>query len=350
MVRSIRQLDALRDEWDGLAARFATPLLGHDWFTSCAEAFHRDGDLRVMTVRDRGCLAGIAPLARGSAGGRLELLGASRLYEPSGWLFASPAVAGELAARAVEAGHPMVLSRVPQDSPLHPALASLPAGRAVVVRRPAAPSLGVDTTGAWTAYYDGLSSHIRVNLPRLERKAAKAHGSVQFDEAWPRPAEVAAALETVVEVEGSGWKGRGGSSLGARGDLRDFFERYARRAAGAGQLRVATLRFGSSVAAVELSVEAYGRVWQLKIGYRDGLRTFYPGLLLTARSIRSAFERGLASYEFLGSAAEWQHRWAPVERRYDVTAVYPLSARGAAALCRDAASAAWRSAVGRRAS
>ena len=91
MVLSIPQFEQLRDEWDGLAASFATPLLDHDWFLSCAEAFQTGSSLCVLTVRKGGALVGAAPLVRESTptGRRVAMLGASKLYDPTGWIYSS---------------------------------------------------------------------------------------------------------------------------------------------------------------------------------------------------------------------------------------------------------------------
>lgn len=342
MVRSIPQLEALRDEWRALAARFETPLLDHDWFVSCAEAFHRDEDLRIVTVHRGSSLVGAAPLVREQVPGgrRLTLLGASRLYEPSGWLFADSDALGELANDTVKLGDPMMLQRVPAESPMIGALGSLP--RAVSLTRGSSTALAVVIRSTWDAYYAALSSHITGNLRRLRRKAERAYGTVQVRHSTPSLPQVDGLLEQVVAIEGSGWKARAGSALSHRADLRDFFRRYAHRAAASGQLRVTTLSFGSETAAVELSVEAYRRLWQLKIGYSEALAAYYPGLQLTEASIRDAFERGLQSYEFLGSAATWEERWSPEARRFRMLAVYPLNPKGLVTGCRDVAGVLWR--------
>jgi CelD/BcsL family acetyltransferase involved in cellulose biosynthesis len=146
----------------------------------------------------------------------------------------------------------------------------------------------------------------------------------------------------VIAVEGSGWKGESGSALRCRPDLRAFFTGYARREARAGRLRIACLRIGDRVAAVELAVEDHQRWWQLKIGYDHDLRPFYPGLQLTGEMVKRAHDRGLAAYEFLGSAADWEARWHPERRDFEVCLVYPAGLRGAAALVGDAASVASR--------
>lgn len=344
MVRSIRQFEGLRDEWDGLSASSRSPLLDHDWLLSCAEAFYRDGDLRIVTATRGQSLVGAAPLASegSSAGRRLMLLGVSRLYEPSGWLFSSDRALAELVDRTVALKRPMVLQRIASGSAVADQLLALPKYRAMTIARSTAPALGVITSGSWDAYYASLSSQITGNLQRLRRKAEKALGPLSYVQRDPGPADVDALLETVVAVEGSGWKGRQGSSIAARADLRDFFRRYCHRAAASRRLRVSMLSFGSQVAAVELSIEAYARLWQLKIGFDDRAAAYYPGLHLTVGSIRTAFERGLDSYEFLGSAAAWEERWRPEPREYQTLAVYPVTAPGLAGMCRDAARAGWQ--------
>ena len=338
MIRSIPQLEAIRDEWDALSAPLQSPLLDHDWFLSCAEAFYGDGDLRVVTTRHRQVLVGAAPLVmeQSTGGGRLRLMGVSKLYEPSSWLSASAGAMPELIDQVLRLGHPMILQRMPADSPVALALAGTPRHRALTLVRSTAPALAVVTTGSWDAYHRSLSSQITTNLRRVRKKAEAALGRITVERLSPSPSEVDASLEMVSAIEGSGWKGRRGSSLASRDDLRDFFRRYCHRAAAKRRLRVSTLKFGSDVAAVELSVEAYRRMWQLKIGYQDGLSAYYPGLQLTESSIRDAFDRGLDAYEFLGSAAAWEERWRPEPRHFQTLAVYPVTAPGLIGACRDA--------------
>jgi len=229
----------------------------------------------------------------------------------------------------------MILQRLPVGSDVARFVAALPWRRALSTVRHSVDSLAVNTRGRWEPYYAGLSSRITSNLPRLRRKAEKSLGPMTVVQSSPGPGDVAAYLEQVVAIEGSGWKGRRGSSLGTRPDLRDFFLRYCKRAAAKARLRITTLAFGAQVAAIELGVEAYGRMWQLKIGYEDALARYYPGLHLTEWSIRSAFERGLDAYEFLGGAAAWEQQWQPEVRRHQLVAVYPVTPQGLIGACHD---------------
>jgi len=344
ILRSHASLEALRDDWNALAASWRTPLLDHEWFASCSEALHPGADLRVVVGRQAGAVEGIAPLVleETAAGRRLTLLGTSRLFEPSGWLYGSSGVLGTLLGPALGCGAPMLLPRVAAGSPLCREITGLTRGRGIAVVRDTAPSFAVPTRGSWTAYYQTLSSRITTNLPRLRRKAERELGPMQAVDRNPSRQEVDALLETLIAVEHSGWKGRRGSSLASRQDLQRFFRAYCQRAAAKRQLRVSTLSFGSQIAAVELSIDAYDRLWQLKIGYHEAVAEYYPGLHLTQHSIRTAFDRGLEAYEFLGGAESWEERWRPERRPYQTLLVYPFSASGVVGACRDFAGAMLR--------
>jgi CelD/BcsL family acetyltransferase involved in cellulose biosynthesis len=344
LVRSVDRLRALESDWQALAATARTPLLDHDWILSCAETFHADGDLRIGVLRNGSALEAAAPLAleATASGMRLAIAGASRLHEPAGWLFTPTASLAELVRPIVQLGWPLLLQRIPADSPLCRALPDVTRRRATTVTRATAPSLAVATRGEWTAYRATLSSQITTNLPRLRRRAERVLGRMEITEVTPAPSQVDALLETVVAIEGSGWKGRRGSSLGCRADLRGFFRRYCQRAAERRRLRVAMVSFGSEIGAIELSVNAYDRLWQLKIGYHETLAPYYPGLHLVEASIRSAFERGLEAYEFLGSAETWEERWRPERHDYRLIALYPWSAAGMIGAARDLTGAVLR--------
>ena len=86
---------------------------------------------------------------------------------------------------------------------------------------------------------------------------------------------------------------------------------------------------------MELGVEAYGRLWGLKIGYDENLSAVAPALQLAHASIHTAFERRLDSYEFLGVSEPWQERWKPSRRDYELAMIYPFSLGGMAGATRD---------------
>jgi CelD/BcsL family acetyltransferase involved in cellulose biosynthesis len=82
-------------------------------------------------------------------------------------------------------------------------------------------------------------------------------------------------------------------------------------------------------------VECADRLWTLKIGYDESFGRCSPGALLTRYTIAWAAERGLRSYEFLGTAAAWTRDWTQDERRCVSLRIYPLGPKGLAALAVD---------------
>jgi hypothetical protein len=59
-------------------------------------------------------------------------------------------------------------------------------------------------------------------------------------------------------------------------------------------------------------------------------------MLLIAETIQYAASKGLASYEFLGTAANWTRIWTQDEMQSVTIRAYPFQVRGVAALAADA--------------
>jgi CelD/BcsL family acetyltransferase involved in cellulose biosynthesis len=337
VLRTFTELESLRDEWASLSAPFGSPLLDHDWFACAARAFHRESDLRVVTVRQNGVLAAVAPMAI-DASGHLVFLGSTKLNEPSGLLYASETELRRLTGRLLKIGEAIVLDRLTADAPLAGLLPELTRWHAISITRETAKSYSVPTNIAWPPYLASLSSSFRRKLNGARTRAEREVGPVRFVRQAPTPEELDAALAPLVALEAAGWKGQQGSALGVRPELLDFFKSYGRRAAASGRVRVSVLWFGDIAAASEFAIEAYGRMWQLKVTYDERFAECVPGLQLIHQSIAAANAAGLSAYEFLGSAEAWQERWRPEPRSYQMSAIYPFSTSGMATAVRDAAS------------
>jgi CelD/BcsL family acetyltransferase involved in cellulose biosynthesis len=341
LLQSIQQLEAIGGEWDALAAPRGSPVLQHDWMVGCARAFHAGDALRIVTVRRHDRLVAAAPLVAVRRDGvvRLEILGMDTLREPAALLYEDEDALDELLRGIVSLGLPVTLERLDGGSAVSQRVSRhVPRPGLAIIRR-TSPTLFVPVRGSWDAYARTLSSRITGNLLRLRKKAARL-GPVRVEILAPAPAEAPDLLATLMQIEASGWKGRAGSSMLARRDLRDFFASYAAAAARVGRLRVCLLWFGERIVAGELAVLAHRRWWQLKIGYDEATAEYYPGLQLTFETIRHAFDQRLDAYEFLGSAAEWERRWNPEERAHELIVIYPPSVSGIWGLAVDACSVA----------
>lgn len=336
IIRSIQQLEALREDWNALADKLQSPLLRHEWFLSCAKTFQADGSLRVCVIRNNGRLVAAAPLAAMSAWGleRWEFLGVSLLYEPCGFLYDNPASLDALVYSLVAQRIPLLLQRLESDSAVVRAITNLPISKGLIVRRRSSPTLSFLLPATWNEFLAARSANFRYDLKRKHARA-KARGDLSVECLPVEPGNLDECMTTLMEVEGSGWKGIRGSSLRHNELLGRFFMNYSRLAAAEGMLRIAFLRIDDKVIAVQLGIEAYGRVWVLKMGYDEAHSHISPGFLLMAGVGRDAIERNLISYEFLGSAEPWEKRWGAQCRDYLTALVYPPTIFGAMAIMMD---------------
>ncbi len=336
VIRSLRQFEALHSEWNRLADLHGNPLLWHEWFFSCASTLHAERDLFVVVDRTGGVLHAAAPLAVRRARGvsRLEFLGAAALYEPSGFLHDSEDSVERLIRGVSSQGYPVALDRMAEGAAACGRITGSLGRRCLVVKRQAPGSLAIPLRGNWQAFLASLSPKLRYDVSRARRRA-ELIGEVRFDVVSPVPADASSLFEEFVRLEASGWKGRSGSALQHRDALRSFFVDVAHATAARGALRVARLFVGGDLAAAQLAIAAYGRLWVLKIAFDERLARCSPGLLLTAEAVKDALVNGLETYEFLGVEEAWERRWNPVSREYSLSLAYPMSARSAWALAAD---------------
>jgi len=115
---------------------------------------------------------------------------------------------------------------------------------------------------------------------RRQRNRLAEHGAVQFDVART-PAETAAALETFLELEASGWKGQRGTALGQNDGDATFIRRAVPALAEAGQCEIVSLRAGEAPVAAAIVLRHRSRAFYFKLGVDERFAKFSPGVQLT---------------------------------------------------------------------
>jgi hypothetical protein len=330
IIRSIPQFEKLRGPWNALAGKLLNPLLRHEWFLCCANAFHADATLRICIIQKKGNLVAAAPLVAVKTGlkERWELLGVSQLYEPCGFLYDSLQSLSVLTHGLQAQGFPLILQRIGADSVDVSSFKNIPFNRGFTFTRATSPILSLRLPNSYSQLLAKRSANFRYDLKRKQARA-KAMGLYGIEFIDPSPTELPNLMQIVLEVEGSGWKGGKGSSLKQKAYLGQFFKEYSRLVAEEGMLRIALLRIDDKIVAVQLSIEASKKLWVLKMGYDEAYSHISPGYLLTAETIRNAIDRKLAGYEFLGVAEPWQERWGAESRAHQLSLFYPASVRGA---------------------
>jgi CelD/BcsL family acetyltransferase involved in cellulose biosynthesis len=120
---------------------------------------------------------------------------------------------------------------------------------------------------------------------RRQRNRLADHGDVRIDIART-PGEVAAAIETFLKLEASGWKGKRGTAL-AQDDGDAAFVRRATPALAANrQCEIMTLTAGTSPLAAAIVLRHQDRAFYFKLGVDERFAKFSPGVQLTLELTR----------------------------------------------------------------
>ena len=340
----LSDLTELADSWDLVAAGSGSPMQHYAWVSACAEAFSTGSDLRIFVVGPHERPLAVAPLIRRSGAlTRLELLGVRELFEPTDLVYQSPAAATTLASVLAHTGLPLFLERVRADSPTVSAmkLAWRWRGSGVVICRPALGSPWIALDDRWGESEPPLNARRRSDLRRAQRQAEKI-GPVSCQIVCPAPEELDPLLDDVVRVEAASWKGQQRTALARDPARHAFYRCYTAAACRAGILRLCVLRVGDRIAATQIAVESEERFWLLKIGYDQALARCSPGMLLLRETVRHAAQRGLRSYEFLGTPEPWIRAWTEQLHPCVSIRAYPARPRGMVTLAADALHAGWR--------
>ncbi len=120
---------------------------------------------------------------------------------------------------------------------------------------------------------------------RRQRNRLADHGSVRFDVARI-PCDVAAALETFLKLEASGWKGKRGTALVQDDGDVAFIRRATSALAANGQCEIVTLTAGETPLAAAIVLRHQDRAFYFKLGVDERFAKFSPGVQLTLELTR----------------------------------------------------------------
>ena len=126
---------------------------------------------------------------------------------------------------------------------------------------------------------DGLGAKKLKDLRRLRNRLAE-HGDVSFHVART-PTDVASALDTFLELEASGWKGKRGTALQQRPGDEAFIRQATGALAARGQAEIVTLKAGQTAVASGVMIRHLDRAYYFKIGVDERFAKYSPGVQLT---------------------------------------------------------------------
>ena len=132
--------------------------------------------------------------------------------------------------------------------------------------------------------HDALGAKKLKELRRQRNRLAE-HGAIRFDVART-PKEVAAAIETFLTLEASGWKARRGTALMQDDGDAGFVRRATVALAETGQCEIVTLRAGDTPVAAAIVLRHQDRAFYFKLGVDERFAKWSPGVQLTLELTR----------------------------------------------------------------
>lgn len=115
---------------------------------------------------------------------------------------------------------------------------------------------------------------------RRQRHRLEEHGPVVFDVAR-KPDEIRPALETFLELESGGWKGKRGTALVQHAGDASFIRRAVPALAETAQCEIVTLRAGTIPVAAGIVLRHQDRAFFFKLGIDERFAKYSPGVQLT---------------------------------------------------------------------
>jgi CelD/BcsL family acetyltransferase involved in cellulose biosynthesis len=327
-ITGLAGLRALRDDWRSLhdgAALYAR----YEWHLALARNWLEESKLAYLQVLDGERTVAIVPMVASSVSlwpfGTLPALSLGLREELADFPVAAGAAIEEVVA-AVRAA----LEQWPErwEALRWPrALASsnitrLAAGFEPVIRHvlPEENCNLLDTSRPFAEVEAGWSKNMRRSLTRSRKRLGESGGMRLTRNGAPmdgaragsatRQEDRAAAYETFLELEASGWKAAAGSAIRAipaqRGFLADLLDAHAADFSP----EVILLWRGDKPVAGEYTVTVDGCRHLLKIGYDEAEKRYGPGQVLMAAIIEDACAKGLARVNLV-TDMEWHPSWRP---------------------------------------
>lgn len=309
---------ALSERWRALCNEgpCREPFYLPEWITAYMDAFAPGEELLLLTVWRGEALRGVLPLIRQSRvryGVPIRILrGTGNLHTCRFDLIHGAADAEEVARkvwRFLEGELDwdlLEIDDVPQRSAIRRTFryARSRGFLGVEVASLEMPSINFETEALV-----GEPAHFKSFRKRL---AKKRRGLAQQGKVLLRCHTTGAAewLEHFYAMEGSGWKGRGGTAIGCEHVTRTFYDHIARSAAAHNYLSMFMLEAGGTPVAMHFGLRMNNTYYVPKIAYNEEYGQYSPGQLLVQEVVEVCRAQGVRRYEFLGPISDWKRVWA----------------------------------------
>jgi CelD/BcsL family acetyltransferase involved in cellulose biosynthesis len=334
------RLAVLRDEWSELLAQAQTPnpFVSWEWLFTWWRHFGHRRPMLVLEARDgTGRLAGLAVLVggRGPTGHRrwrflgngvggadgLDLLVRADVADA-----ARVALCEDIAAR-LQGWDALDLEDLPCGSPTVRVLAGMlgaAGARFAVERRFTCPAFAV--TGSFSEHLRRVRR--RETFSRRKRWLERQPGYAV--EVATSPQQAGRAMEDFLRLHHLRWEGQGGSYGIPPGIVEDFHRNLAPLLAARGWLRLYCLKVGGQAIAAVYGLEMGRTFFFYQSGFDPAWGARSPGIVLVGETVKDAYARGLADYDFLRGTEPYKLDWAQDRRDTCAIRARPSGLRAAA--------------------
>lgn len=327
--RSVREMESLREEWDGAVASSSGEIsLTYEWFEALEESHFGGKAIFYLLFRREGLLHVLLPVAiETTRFAKLPVRKISFLanaYCNHNDLIvnhrvdvgASLCEALPLLEKHVGGWDLIEIDEVMADSPRMAALEQVcrklgyPLMKRDISKSPYIP-LGPD----FDLFFRSLrSGDARRKIRRLEERLRNMTGfGIRFIR---KPEEIYKAMEDILEIERASWKANGGTDIASNKYQIAFYTRLAELASKNGWLDIALLSTASRPMAYEFNLRFGRRCFHLKGSYHSAFKEFSPSKVLKKEVLRISCEDGLEEYDYTGQEQEHKLEWTDKMRRH----------------------------------
>jgi CelD/BcsL family acetyltransferase involved in cellulose biosynthesis len=329
-ITSVEEFVSISDEWEILVRSSKRPslFLTHAWLTNWLMCHQSDDrELLVLLAYEDGKLIGAAPLMKSI--GRLLGIPVKRIeFLTMMPVAASPSnCSGELDFIITGRGEEVIerflihlrehhrwdylrLYPIPEGSPTEAVLERLASrSGAIVQKKEAFMNACLHMEQGWETFAGTVSKQFRRTIRQHEQKLEKL-GTIRCVE-YRTPFELEVMYHDILEIEKASWKWGKGVAINSVA-FRDFYKRFALRAAELGWMRLWMIELDGKNIAYDYCVEYDGRVQSLKKSYRTEYRQYFPGGILEAHCFAAMAGEGVREVNLLWGDEEYKKKWSPV--------------------------------------
>ncbi|MDO8704104.1 MAG: GNAT family N-acetyltransferase [Sulfuricaulis sp.] len=339
-VECIAQFDelvALRPVWDSLLAQYpaATFFLGHVWACAWWQTFGAEYRLRVLVLRHRGKVIGIAPFMRSVThvfGLPIRQISFfhNRHTLRGDTLFPADAEAclGAVLVylRQLRDWDVLYLADVPAVSSLYTALpaAAAASGLPWDPWRPGRPHSSLPFSGTWQDYLKQRSSNFRHVLKKMQNRLDRL-GHTHIECVAERQAMLA-VLPEIFELERKSWHGMD-QATALRDEDRVFQRRLVVAPSENQKSLFYLLRLEGRLVACQHLLEFDRVVYGFTTYHDKSIAQASPGTMLFLGMFRSLWEQSMREFDFNGDNPGYQ-RWTPQPKSHFSTRCYAATPYG----------------------